>query len=135
MAWMRAQGQSTTMAGPLHGSMESSIAALLVHREMVRAEPERDDDPSWIGRRHLRRDAAMPQRSGSWILRACLRQAAIVAFDITPVLPGTLRDLGKRRLPVDELAEKIVAEAILEHLQLCGWRLEHKTKPRVAPAG
>ena len=51
------------------------------------------------------------------------------------VPPGTLRDLGKRRLPVDELAEKIVAEAILEHLQLCGWRLEHKTKPGVVPAG
>ena len=36
---------------------------------------------------------------------------------------GILRDLGKGRLPGDELAEKIVAERILEHLQLCGWRL------------
>ena len=42
---------------------------------------------------------------------------------------GILRDLGKRRFPSDELAEKIVAEAIVEHLQLCGWRLEHHPKP------
>jgi hypothetical protein len=34
----------------------------------------------------------------------------------------------------DSLAEKIVAEAILEHLQLCGWRLEHKAKPTVTAA-
>ena len=47
---------------------------------------------------------------------------------------GTLRDLGKRRLPSDELAEKIVAEAIVGHLELCGWRLEHKPKPRVPSA-
>ena len=79
----------------------------------------------------------MPQRSGSWILRACLRQAAVVVTTScsTSAWRGTLRDLGTRRLPVDELAEKIVAEAILEHLQLCGWRLEHKTKPGVVPAG
>ena len=39
---------------------------------------------------------------------------------------GSFRDLGKRRLPADKLAEKNLAEAILEHLQLCGWRLEHR---------
>ena len=50
------------------------------------------------------------------------------------VPPGILRDLGKRRLPGDDLVEKIVAEASLEHLQFCGWRLEHKAKPGVAPA-
>ena len=72
------------MAEAVLASMESSLAALLVHRELVIAEPERDDDCSKIGRRHLCRDTAVPQRSGSWILRACLRQAAIVAFDITP---------------------------------------------------
>ena len=48
--------------------------------------------------------------------------------------PGILRDLGKRRLPVEGMAEKIVAEALLEHLQLCGWRLEHKAKPTVMAA-
>ena len=32
---------------------------------------------------------------------------------------GILRDLGKPRLPSDELAEKIVAEAILAHLERC----------------
>ena len=31
-----------------------------------------------------------------------------------------LRDLGKRRFPTDELPEKIVAKAIVEHLELCG---------------
>ena len=36
---------------------------------------------------------------------------------------GFLRDLGKRRLPIGGMAEKIVAEAIVGHLQLCGWRL------------
>ena len=39
---------------------------------------------------------------------------------------GALRDLGEPRLPSDELAEKIVTEAILKLLELCGWRLEHK---------
>ena len=34
------------------------------------------------------------------------------------VLAGILRDLGEGRLPSDELAEKIVAERILEHLRL-----------------
>ena len=50
------------------------------------------------------------------------------------VPPGILRDLGKRRLPGDELAEKIVAEAIVKHLELCGWRLVHKGKASVSPA-
>jgi hypothetical protein len=47
---------------------------------------------------------------------------------------GILRDLGKRRLPSDELAEKIVAETIVAHLELCGWRLEHRAKPSVRRA-
>ena len=38
--------------------------------------------------------------------------------------PGLLRDRGKRRLPTDELAERIVAEAILENWQL-GAELGH----------
>ena len=61
-----------------------------------------------------------------------------ILFDLCMALrkvpPGILRDLGKRRLPPNGFAEKIVAEAILEHLQLCGWRFEHKAKPVVAPA-
>ena len=61
-----------------------------------------------------------------------------IVFDICMALrkvpPGILRDLGKRRLPCDELAEKIVAEAIVAHLELCGWRLTHKAKPTVTPA-
>ncbi len=61
-----------------------------------------------------------------------------ILFDLCMALRkvprGILRDLGKRRLPPNGFAEKIVAEAILEHLQLCGWRLEHKAKPTVTPA-
>ena len=61
-----------------------------------------------------------------------------ILFDLCMALrkvpPGILRDLGKRRYPPDELAEKIVAEAILDHLELCGWRLEHRPKPTVTPA-
>ena len=34
-----------------------------------------------------------------------------------------LRDVGKRQVPGAELAEKLVAEKILEHLELGRWRL------------
>ena len=61
-----------------------------------------------------------------------------ILFDLCMALrkvpPGILRDLGKRRLPPNGFAEKIVAEAILEHLQLCGWCLDRKARPTVAPA-
>jgi transcriptional regulator with XRE-family HTH domain len=49
------------------------------------------------------------------------------------VPPGHFRDLAKRGLRRDELAERIVAEAILEHLLLCGWRLERGLP--LAPGG
>jgi hypothetical protein len=39
------------------------------------------------------------------------------------VPPGVLRDLGRRRLPGDELAERIVAEAILARIPQMDWRL------------
>jgi hypothetical protein len=61
-----------------------------------------------------------------------------ILFDLCMALrkvpAGTLRELGKRRLPGDELAEKIVAEAILAHLELCGWRLEREAKPVASAA-
>ena len=57
-----------------------------------------------------------------------------LCIGLRKVPPGILRNLGKRRLPVEGMAEKIVAEALLEHLQLCGWRLEHKAKPTVMAA-
>ena len=61
-----------------------------------------------------------------------------ILFDLCMALrkvpPSILRDLGKRRFPPDDLPQKIVAEAILEHLQLCGWCLEHTAKPMVTPA-
>ena len=57
-----------------------------------------------------------------------------ILFDLCMALrkvpSGILRDLGKRRLPRVELAEKIVAEAILEHLQLCAWRITITPSPR-----
>ena len=56
----------------------------------------------------------------------------LIIFDLCMALlqvpPRTLRDVAKRRLPGDELAEKFVAEKILEHLVRCGWQIE-----RLAP--
>ena len=61
-----------------------------------------------------------------------------ILFDLCMALrkvpPGILRDLGKRRLPPSNLAERIVAEAIVEHLELCDWRLAHHAKPTVRAA-
>ena len=45
-------------------------------------------------------------------------------------LPGDmLRELATRWPANGNLAERIVAEAIVEHLELCGSRLEHRPKP------
>ena len=64
-----------------------------------------------------------------------------ILFDLCMALRkvprGILRDLGKRRFPPDDLPEKIVAEAIVEHLELCGWSLEqidvdHRIPPPAA---
>jgi hypothetical protein len=61
-----------------------------------------------------------------------------ILFDLCMALRkvprGTLADLVKRRLPGDELAEKIVAEAILNHLHLCGWTMEHRPGKLMSPA-
>jgi hypothetical protein len=43
------------------------------------------------------------------------------------VPPGIFRDLGKRRLPGNDLPEKIAAEKILAHLERAG--MELKCKP------
>jgi hypothetical protein len=40
------------------------------------------------------------------------------------VPPGIFRDLGKRRLPGDDLPEKIAAEKILAHLERTGLELK-----------
>jgi hypothetical protein len=50
------------------------------------------------------------------------------------VPPGVLRDPGKRRLPGDELAEKIAAEAILNHLARCRWQITRTAMPGASPA-
>ena len=57
-------------------------------------------------------------------LRMALRQ----------VPPETLRDLGTRRLPVDDLVEKIVGRKILEHLLMCRWAIERLPTPGVPPS-
>ena len=63
---------------------------------------------------------------------------ARILFDLAMALRGlpraSLRDLAKPRRPGDDMAERIVCEAILEHLERCGWRLEHQAKPMVSPA-
>ena len=43
------------------------------------------------------------------------------------VPPGVLRDLGKRRLPGDDLPEKMAAEKILAHLELSGLELKRRS--------
>jgi hypothetical protein len=50
------------------------------------------------------------------------------------VPPGVLRDIDKRRRPSDELAERIAAAAMLEHLLRCGWRLERRPVTGADPA-
>ena len=49
------------------------------------------------------------------------------------VPPAIFRDMGKRRLPGDDLPEKMAAEKILAHLELTG--LELARKPRSTPSG
>jgi hypothetical protein len=68
-------------------------------------------------------------------------QREAILFDLRMALrqvpPGVLRDLGKRRLSGDELAEQTAAAAaaILEHLLRCGWRLERPAPGGAPPAG
>jgi hypothetical protein len=58
-------------------------------------------------------------------------------FDLCMALrrvpPGVWRDMGKRRLPADELAERVVAEAILEHLIRCRWEITRPASAGVSP--
>ena len=59
-------------------------------------------------------------------------------FDLCMALrrvpPGVWRDMGKRRLPADELAEKTAAEKILEHLSRCRWEISRPPLPGAPPA-
>ena len=52
------------------------------------------------------------------------------------VVGGVLVAVDSRRQhkAPPSLAEKIVTEAIVEHLELCGWRLEHRPKTTVTAA-
>ena len=43
---------------------------------------------------------------------------------------GILRDLAKRRLPSDDLCEKIAAEKIAQHLELSGYLISQKPPRR-----
>ena len=42
------------------------------------------------------------------------------------VPPAIWRDLARRRQPVDDQAEKLVAERLLAHLERCGWEFGHR---------
>ena len=62
-------------------------------------------------------------------------------FDVAHVLrhkvpPAVLREIARRgggaRGEADAAA-RFVAEAVLEHLLLCGWRLEHPPPPPLGP--
>jgi hypothetical protein len=57
-----------------------------------------------------------------------------LAMALRHVPPGVLRDVSKRRLPGDELAERIAAEAILAHLVRCRWRFERPAAAGADPA-
>jgi hypothetical protein len=63
---------------------------------------------------------------------------ARILFDLAMALRGvprgSLRDLAKPRRPGDDLAERAICEAVLAHLELCGWGLEHRASPTVTPA-
>ena len=50
----------------------------------------------------------------------------LIIFDLCMALLQVLvlLQVPPRRLPGDELAEKFVAEKILEHLVRCGWQIE-----------
>ena len=82
--------------------------------------------------------ATEPVPASFYALRCGMTDRDDILFDLCMALRkvphSILRDLGKRRLPINGMAEKIVAEAILDHLELCGWRLEHRPKPTVTPA-
>ena len=54
------------------------------------------------------------------------RQAFLfdVRMALRQVPPAILRELGKRRLPGDDFAEKAVGEKVLEHLLLCRWQID-----------
>jgi hypothetical protein len=55
-------------------------------------------------------------------------------MSLRQVPPGVLRDMGKRRLPGDELAERIVAEKILEHLTRSRWEITRPPSAGAPPA-
>ena len=128
--------KSTSTAEALLGIMASSLAALVVHRELVRAEAARGDASRVSPPGRLRRHGEQwphhrqPPEHAEQHAPAQGPDHPIRHFHPNP----HLRDLGKRRFPTDELPEKIVAKAIVEHLELCGWRLEHKAKPTVTAA-
>ena len=72
------------------------------------------------------RDARLrPQASPVFVIMsimAAMIDRGGILFDLCMALrkvpPGILRDLGKRRVPIDGLAEKIVAEEIVRKLRV-----------------
>ena len=48
-----------------------------------------------------------------------------IRMALRSVPAGILRELGKRRLPGDDWPERVIAEAILEHLERSNYRITH----------
>jgi len=70
----------------------------------------------------------------SWLVMIEMKQAPAdrdaMLLDLRTALrkipPAMLRDLAKRRLPSDDLVERIVAEKLVKHLEVAGWEFGHQ---------
>ena len=70
----------------------------------------------------------------SWLVMIEMKQAPAdrdaMLLDLRTALrkipPAMLRDLAKRRLPSDDLVERIVAEKLVKHLEVSGWEFGHQ---------
>ena len=127
--------KSTTTAEALLGIMASSLAALVAHRELVRAEAARGEASRVSPPGRLRRHGEQwphhrqPPEHAEQHAPAQGPDHPIRHFHPNP----HLRDLGKRRFPTDELPENTWpsnrrASGALRR------RLEHRAKPTVTPA-
>ena len=92
-----------------------------------------------LSRPHCREDRRLPRLILSRppeLMTEAEREAFV--FDLRmarrQVAPETWRDLDTRRLPVDDLVEKIVARKLLEHLLLCRWAIERLPTPGLPPS-
>ena len=91
--------------------------------------------PFWgLSRPHCREDRRLPRLILSRppeLMTEAEREAFVfdLRMALRQVAPETWRDLDTRRLPVDDLVEKIVARKLLEHMLLCRWAIERLPTP------